>query len=131
MEDNINIKRHLKLLSKQYSNIEQVSEEIINLQAILNLPKGTELFLSDIHGEYGSFSHILNNGSGIIKNKIEDIFSNQMTERERSALATLIYYPEEKLALIKKEVKDINDWYSITLYRLIEVARVVSSKYTR
>jgi len=131
MEDNVNIKRHLKLLSKQYSNIEQVSEEIINLQAILNLPKGTELFLSDIHGEYGSFSHILNNGSGIIKNKIEDIFSNQMTERERSALATLIYYPEEKLALIKKEVKDINDWYSITLYRLIQVAREVSSKYTR
>ena len=131
MEDNINIKRHLKLLSKQYSNIEQVSEEIINLQAILNLPKGTELFLSDIHGEYGSFSHILNNGSGIIKNKIEDIFSNKMVERDRSALATLIYYPEEKLALIKKEVKDIKDWYGITLYRLIEVAREVSSKYTR
>lgn len=131
MEDNISIKRHLKLLRKQYSNIEQVSEEIINLQAILNLPKGTELFLSDIHGEYGSFSHILNNGSGIIKNKIEDIFSNQITEHERSALATLIYYPEEKLALIKREIKDINEWYSITLYRLIEVAREVSSKYTR
>lgn len=131
MDDNINIKRHLKLLSKQYTNEEQVSEEIINLQAILNLPKGTELFLSDIHGEYGSFSHILNNGSGIIKNKIEDIFSNQITERERSALATLIYYPEEKLALVKKEVRDINEWYSITLYRLIEVAREVSSKYTR
>ncbi|MBQ2917344.1 MAG: fructose-1,6-bisphosphatase [Clostridia bacterium] len=131
MEDNINIKRHLKLLSKQYTNIEQVSEEIINLQAILNLPKGTELFLSDIHGEYGSFSHILNNGSGIIKNKIEDIFDKQITEHERSALATLIYYPEEKLALIKRETKDINEWYSITLYRLIEVAREVSSKYTR
>ena len=131
MEGNVSLKRHLKLLSKQYSNIEQVSEEIINLQAILNLPKGTELFLSDIHGEYGSFSHILNNGSGIIKNKIEDIFSHQMTERERSALATLIYYPEEKLALLKKDIKDIKDWYSVTLYRLIEVARVVSSKYTR
>ena len=134
MEDNISIKRHLKILSKQYSNIGQVSEEIINLQAILNLPKGTELFLSDIHGEYGSFSHILNNGSGIIKNKIEDIFSNRITEKERSALATLIYYPEEKLSLIKKEVKDLedlNDWYSITLYRLIEVAVEVSSKYTR
>lgn len=131
MEDNKNLIRHLKTLSKQYSNIEQVSEEIINLQAILNLPKGTELFLSDIHGEYGSFSHILNNGSGIIKNKIEDIFDKQITERERSALATLIYYPEEKLALIKKEIKDINEWYIITLYRLIEVAREVSSKYTR
>lgn len=131
MEDNKNLIRHLKTLSKQYGNIEQVSEEIINLQAILNLPKGTELFLSDIHGEYGSFSHILNNGSGIIKNKIEDIFKNQITEHERSALATLIYYPEEKLALIKKEIKNLDEWYSITLYRLIEVAREVSSKYTR
>ena len=97
----------------------------------MNLPKGTEHFISDIHGEYCSFSHILNNGSGIIKNKIEDIFSNQMTERERSALATLIYYPEEKLEIIKKEEKYLADWYTITLYRLIEVAREVSSKYTR
>lgn len=131
MEEKVNLKRHLKILSKQYTNIEQVAEEIINLQAILNLPKGTELFLSDIHGEYGSFSHILNNGSGIIRNKIEDIFNNQITERERRQLATLIYYPEEKLALIKKEVEDIKEWYSINLYRLIEVAREVSSKYTR
>lgn len=131
METNNNLKRHLKILSKQYSNIEEVSEEIINLQAILNLPKGTELFLSDIHGEYGSFSHILNNGSGIIKNKIEDIFKTQITEKERRALATLIYYPEEKLALVKKEIQDLKDWYSISLYRLIEVAREVSSKYTR
>ena len=131
MEENKNLMRYLKVLSKQYNNIEQVSEEIINLQAILNLPKGTELFLSDIHGEYGSFSHILNNGSGIIRNKIEEIFDNQITEHERRALATLIYYPEEKLGLIKKEVENLNEWYSITLYRLIEVAREVSSKYTR
>lgn len=131
MEQNKNLMRHLKILSNQYTDIEQVSEEIINLQAILNLPKGTELFLSDIHGEYGSFSHILNNGSGIIKNKIEGIFKNQMTEHERSSLATLIYYPEEKLALIKKKEQDLAEWYSITLYRLIEVAREVSSKYTR
>ena len=131
MEEKVSLKRHLKILSKQYTNIEQVAEEIINLQAILNLPKGTELFLSDIHGEYGSFSHILNNGSGIIRNKIEDIFNNQITERDRRQLATLIYYPEEKLALIKKEVEDIKEWYSINLYRLIEVAREVSSKYTR
>ena len=82
MEERVELKRHLKILSKQYTNIEQVAEEIINLQAILNLPKGTELFLSDIHGEYGSFSHILNNGSGIIRNKIEDIFNNQITEYE-------------------------------------------------
>ena len=131
MEEKVSLKRHLKILSKQYTNIEQVAEEIINLQSILNLPKGTELFLSDIHGEYGSFSHILNNGSGIIRNKIEDIFNNQITERDRRQLATLIYYPEEKLALIKKEVEDIKEWYSINLYRLIEVAREVSSKYTR
>lgn len=131
MDNSKSAKRCLQVLSKQHTNIEQVSEEIINLQAILNLPKGTELFLSDIHGEYGSFSHILNNGSGIIRNKIEDSFSNQITERERRALATLIYYPEEKLVLVKKEVKNLEEWYSITLYRLIEVAKEVSSKYTR
>lgn len=131
MEENKSLMRHLKTLSKEYSNTEQVSQEIINLQAILNLPKGTELFLSDIHGEYGSFSHILNNGSGIIKSKIEGIFKNQMTEHERSLLATLIYYPEEKLALIKKSEQDLNEWYGITLYRLIEVAIETSSKYTR
>ena len=131
MEEIKNLNRHLKILSKQYTNSEQVAEEIINLQAILNLPKGTELFLSDIHGEYGSFSHILNNGSGIIKKKIEDIFNNQMTDRERRALATLIYYPEEKLVIEKEKQEDIKEWYSITLYRLIEVAKVVSSKYTR
>ena len=131
MEENKSLKRHLKILSKQYTNIEEVSEEIINLQAILNLPKGTELFLSDIHGEYTSFSHILNNGSGIIKNKIEAIFKKQIPEKDRRALATLIYYPEEKLTLIKKEIDDLNEWYGITLYRLIEVAREVSSKYTR
>lgn len=131
MEEIRNLERHLKILSKQYKNIEEVTEEIINLQAILNLPKGTELFLSDIHGEYGSFSHILNNGSGIIRSKIEDLFNNQITEHERRALATLIYYPEEKLAIVKKSVENLNEWYNITLYRLIEVAREVSSKYTR
>ncbi len=126
-----NNEQFLKLLNKQYPNIEKVSEEIINLQAILNLPKGTELFLSDIHGEYGSFSHILNNGSGIIRSKIESIFKNQITEHERRALATLIYYPEEKLSIVKSQVEDLNEWYSITLYRLTEVAVEVSSKYTR
>lgn len=124
-------KRYLQLLSKQYVDIKEVSEEIINLQAILNLPKGTELFLSDIHGEYGSFSHILNNGSGIIKSKIEDLFGTTIGEKERRMLAILIYYPEEKLSLIKKEEKNLNEWYRITLYRLIQVAKKVSSKYTR
>lgn len=121
----------LELLSKQYKNVEQVTEEIINLQAILNLPKGTELFLSDIHGEYEAFIHLLNNGSGIIKNKIEDIYKNSLTEEERKKLATLIYYPEEKLKIIKKENKNINEFYRITLYRLIEIGKSVSSKYTR
>ena len=123
--------KYLNLLSKNYKNIQEVSEEIINLQAILNLPKGTELFLSDIHGEYEAFIHILNNGSGIIKSKIEDIYEKRLTGQERKDLATLIYYPEEKLNLIKKKNEDINEWYKITLYKLIEVTKAVSSKYTR
>ena len=134
--------KYLELLGKTYKNIQEVSEEIINLQAILNLPKGTELFLSDIHGEYEAFIHILNNGSGIIKNKIEDIYIDSITEKDRKELATVIYYPEEKLNLVKKEVRknnknieeaqsEINEWYKIMLYRLIEVSRAVSSKYTR
>ena len=134
--------KYLELLGKTYKNIQEVSEEIINLQAILNLLKGTELFLSDIHGEYEAFIHILNNGSGIIKNKIEDIYKDSITEKDRKELATVIYYPEEKLNLVKKEVRknnknieeaqsEINEWYKIMLYRLIEVSRAVSSKYTR
>ena len=119
------------MLSKQHTNIEKVTEEIINLQAILNLPKGTELFLSDIHGEHFAFSHILNNGSGIIRKKIEDSFKSQITEGERKQLATLIYYPEEKLTILKKNIENLDEWYKIILYRLIKVAREVSSKYTR
>lgn len=131
MENNYDKHKYLKLLSKEYKNINEVAEEIINLQAILNLPKGTEMFLSDIHGEYEPFEHILNNGGGIIKSKIDDIFGNTITKKERSTLATLIYYPEEKLKLIKQEVEDCKEWYNITLYRLVEVAKQVSSKYTR
>lgn len=123
--------KFLELLSKKYRNIKEVTTEIINLQAILNLPKGTELFMSDLHGEYEAFLHILNNGSGIIKNKIESLYGNTITECERKSLATLIYYPEEKLELIKKETENMDDWYRIILYRLIEVTRSVSSKYTR
>ena len=123
--------KYLNQLSKTYKNIQEVSEEIINLQAILNLPKGTELFLSDIHGEYEAFIHILNNGSGIIKSKIESIFDKSLTEEDRKDLATLIYYPEEKLNLVKKSKININEWYKITLYRLIQVTKAVSSKYTR
>ena len=132
MASDYNKEKYLRLLSKEYKNVNQVAEEIINLQAILNLPKGTEMFLSDIHGEYQPFVHILNNGGGIIKSKIDDIFGNTITKKERETLATLIYYPEEKLKLMKEEEKNnLDEWYNITLYRLVEVARKVSSKYTR
>lgn len=131
MECEYNKQKYLKLLSKEYKNIHEVAEEIINLQAIINLPKGTEMFLSDIHGEYEPFVHILNNGGGIIKSKIDDIFGESITKKERATLATLIYYPEQKLKLMKQEVEDLDEWYTITLYHLIEVAKKVSSKYTR
>lgn len=123
--------RYLNLLSKQYPNTRKASTEIINLQAILNLPKGTEHFISDIHGEYESFTHNLKNASGVIKRKINDIFGNTLMEWEKNALATLVYYPEEKLDIVKKEEKHLDEWYKITLFRLIELCRVVSSKYTR
>lgn len=123
--------RYLKLLSKQYQTIPDACTEIINLQAILNLPKGTEHFISDIHGEYESFTHMLKNASGVIKGKIDDVFGNSLRECEKKSLATLIYYPEQKLELIMKSEENIEDWYKITLYRLIELCRVVSSKYTR
>lgn len=129
--ENYGVKKYLKLLSKEYKNVEEVSEEIINLQAILNLPKGTELFLSDLHGEYDYFEHILNNGAGIIRGKIETIFGNTIGENQRKELATLIYYPEEKLDLVKQSEENMNEWYNITLYRLIQVCKNVSSKYTR
>ena len=123
--------KYLKLLQQKYKNISEAAAEIINLQAILNLPKSTEHFLSDVHGEYESFTHILKNASGVIKNKIDDVFGTTIPERERKALATLIYYPEEKLNIIKKQVDNLDEWYTITLYRLVEICKVVSSKYTR
>ena len=110
-----NKQEYLRLLSKEYKNITEISEEIINLKAILNLPKGTEVFLSDIHGEYAPFTHILNNGAGIIRSKIDEIFENQTTEKERNMLATLIYYPEDKLKIIKEETKEnLDEWYTAT-----------------
>lgn len=123
--------RYLSLLSKQYPTIHSACTEIINLQAILNLPKGTEHFLTDIHGEYEPFIHVLKNASGVIKRKINDIFGTALRESEKKSLATLIYYPEQKLELTLKEEPNIEDWYKITLYRLIEMCRYVSSKYTR
>ncbi|MDP4088884.1 MAG: fructose-1,6-bisphosphatase [Bacillota bacterium] len=123
--------RYLVLLSKQYPTINSASSEIINLQAISNLPKGTEHFLSDVHGEYEQLVHVLKNASGVIKRKIEDIFGNTLRQSEKKSLSTLIYYPEQKLDIILKQEENIRDWYKITLYRLIEICRHVSSKYTR
>lgn len=123
--------RYLKLLAKQYPTISDASTEIINLEAILNLPKGTEHFISDIHGEYESFTHMLKNASGVIKRKIDDTFGNSIREKEKSTLTTLIYYPEQKLELIKHTEQNMEDWYKITLNRLIELCRRLSSKYTR
>lgn len=131
VETNSRDYRYLKLLHKRYGNIRKASEEIINLNAILNLPKGTEHFLSDIHGEYESFTHILKNASGVIKSKIDMVFENTLPESEKKSLATLIYYPEEKLEIIKENVEDLEEWYTLTLHRLIEVCKVSASKYTR
>jgi fructose-1,6-bisphosphatase-3 len=123
--------KYIKLLSHQHPTIASACTEIINLKAILNLPKGTEHFLTDIHGEYEAFTHVLRNASGVIKRKIEDIFGTSLRANEKKSLATLIYYPEQKIEIVKKQEKDMNDWYKITLYKLVEVCRNVSSKYTR
>ena len=123
--------KYLKILSEKFPTIQSVCTEIINLEAILNLPKGTEHFLSDLHGEYESFLHILKNASGAIKTKIDNLFKNSMTQDERKSLATLIYYPREKLDIIKKETKNIGEYYRITLYRLIKICKEIGSKYSR
>lgn len=129
MEDR-NLK-YLKTLSKQYPTIAAAATEIINLQAILSLPKGTEHFITDIHGEYEQFQHILKNGSGAIRKKIEEEFGNAFSAVEKKNLATLIYYPELKLEQVEKEEENMEDWYSVMLYRLICVCKSASSKYTR
>jgi fructose-1,6-bisphosphatase-3 len=123
--------RYIQLLAKQYPTISSASTEIINLQAILNLPKGTEHFISDVHGENESFTHMLKNASGVIKRKIDDVFGNSLREEQKAALATLIYYPEQKLDLIRQTENNLEDWYKITLYQLIELCKNVCSKYTR
>ncbi|MBP7358061.1 MAG: fructose-1,6-bisphosphatase [Prevotella sp.] len=123
--------RYMQLLSQSFPTIADASTEIINLEAILNLPKGTEHFLADLHGEYEAFQHVLKNASGNIKRKVNELFGNELREIEKKELCTLIYYPEQKLELVKSAEKDINDWYHITLHRLVKVCRDVSSKYTR
>lgn len=123
--------KYIKELSRRYPNQNAVSSEIINLSAILNLPKGTEHFMSDIHGEYEAFLHIRKSASGAIRQKIDLLFDKTVTSKERSELATLIYYPKEKLNELRPNIVDIEDWYYVTITRLIEVCRLVSCKYTR
>lgn len=123
--------RYLRLLAKKYPNINSASTEIINLEAILNLPKGTEHFVSDIHGEYESFNHVLKNASGVIKNQISAIFGSEMRESEKKSLATLIYYPEQKLEQVAESEEEMEDWYRITLHRLVTICKVLGSKYSR
>ena len=123
--------RYLHLLSQSFPTVADASTEIINLEAIMNLPKGTEHFLADIHGENEAFEHVLKNASGNIKRKVGEIFGNSIRESEKKELCTLIYYPEQKLELIKAVEHDINDWYHITIHQLVKVCRDVSSKYTR
>ncbi|MGN1147550.1 MAG: fructose-1,6-bisphosphatase [Lachnospiraceae bacterium] len=124
-------KKYLRSLSKQYPTIASAATEIINLQAILNLPKGTEHFLTDIHGECEQFNHVLKNGSGSVRRKIDEEFGNTLSNRDKKSLATLIYYPEEKLDIVLKEEENIDDWYKITLHRLVQITKRVASKYTR
>ena len=122
---------YLRLLSKQYPTVQDAGTEIIRLNAILNLPKGTEHFMSDIHGEHEAFLHILNSGSGEVKEKLEELFGNAMTQRDRNDLSTLIYYPQSKIALVSDETEDMDEWYRLTIHRLVDLCRFVSTKHTR
>ena len=131
MKYNFGEDKYLVELAKSYPNRSSALSEIINLNAVLSLPKGTEHFMSDIHGEHEAFSHIRRSASGAIRKKVDLVLSKTISAKERAELATLIYYPEEKLDEIKGRVQDISDWYAITLERLLQVCRAVSSKYTR
>ena len=123
---------YLQLLATSFPTIAAAATEIINLEAIMNLPKGTEHFLADLHGESAAFKHVLKNASGNIRRKVSELFAGDIRDKERRELCTLIYYPEEKLELIKAaESDDLDDWYHITIHRLVSVCRDVSSKYTR
>ena len=124
-------KHYLQLLSQSFPTIADAAKEIINLEAIMNLPKGTEHFLADLHGESEAFQHVLKNASGNIKRKVNELFGNDIRESEKKELCALIYYPEQKLELIKAQEPDIEDWYRITIHQLVKVCRDVSSKYTR
>lgn len=123
--------RYLTLLSRSFPTIAAASTEVINLEAILDLPKGTEHFLTDIHGESEAFQHVLKNASGTVKRKVTEIFGNTLRDRDLKELCTLIYYPQEKLRLVKQQEPQMTEWYEIILNRLVKVAQNVSSKYTR
>lgn len=123
--------RYLRLLSRDFPTISSVTTEIINLEAILHLPKPTEHFLADLHGEHEAFQHVLRNASGNIKRKVNELFGTTLREQEKKDLCTLIYYPEQKLDLVKKTDRNISDYYQTTLNQLVAVCRRVSSKYTR
>jgi fructose-1,6-bisphosphatase-3 len=125
--------KYLKELAVRYPDIASASTEIINLQAILHLPKGTEHYVSDLHGEYEKFSHIVRNGSGAIKSKIDDLFGNTLTVEEKKNLAAVIYYPEQKMDLVEEELtrNQLMEWYHNTMIRLVHMARLAASKYTR
>ncbi len=126
--------KYLKSLAKQYPNIAKASTEVINLRALLHLPKGTEHFVSDLHGEHELFLHTLRTGSGAVKGKIQDVYGNTLTAADKKSLAALIYYPEDKLKKIKKQYDnqtDLDDWYKIMLYRMIEVCKQSLTKYSR
>lgn len=122
---------YLKLLARQYPTVQSACTEIINLKAIQNLPKGTEHFISDVHGEFEAFQHILNSASGVVRVKIDELLGTTVPRSDRDQLATLIYYPEEKLEEIERETDDMREWYRITFHRLIDLCCLVSAKYTR
>ena len=122
---------YLRLLSKQYPTVQAAGSEVIKLRTVLNLPKGTEHFMSDIHGEYEAFLHILNSGSGEIREKLEELFGGIMSQQELNDLATLIYYPKAKLAMVADHQEDMDEWYLMTLHRLVLFCRFVSTKHTR
>ena len=123
--------KYLSILAKQYPTESAAAVEIINLQAILSLPKGTEHFLTDIHGEYEQFLHVLKNGSGSVRRKIDEVMGKTVSNSYKRQLATLIYYPKEKLEIVKENEEDMEDWYMMTLHHLVQVVKCVSSKYTR
>lgn len=129
-EQLIQDRRYLELLSQSFPNVTSAATEIVNLQAILNLPKGTEHFVSDLHGEYTAFTHILKNASGVIRRKVDEVFGMNLRQSDKDQLCSLIYYPAEKIALAKQTEKDIDDWFRTMIFQVVAVARMVASKYT-